>query len=180
MSLTATSPALLTAARKMPDGKKVTRPRRLAMLEAIEAERRQRGLSAGLIARRAGLSERAYRLFLAGECTPAAHTLRRLAQALNAGPAADGADRAALEQLALAGLRGRLAGLGLDHAASRDGAIYAAHVGLGLSQRSLAAHVGVTPQRISALVIAIEDRRERDPLLDRALDAATEPTGARA
>jgi hypothetical protein len=161
----------LTAAAKLPDGKRLSEMRIRLMLADVERERVKRGLSVCELATRATLTERHYFKLLNGQCRPSAKALRQLARAVVMTRPYEG-QRGHIEALALDGLRFRLGEAGFVGQVLRDAVIYGAHVLLGLTQKAAAVHAGVTPQRVSVVVRKIEDMREADPALDRALDAA--------
>lgn len=166
--------ALLAAAAKLPDGKRVSRERRRAITAAIEAERILRNLPLKDLCARAGISPQAYAGARDGRWSPRAATLRRLTLAVSGSACDQPRHGERLKRLALLSLTHQLAAAGLDGQTLRDAALYAAHVELGFKQAELAAMAGLTRQRVQSIVVAIEDRRDDEPALARAL-AALEP-----
>lgn len=178
-----TAAALIEAAARLPDGKEVSLPRRRGMVEAIEARRKELGLSLEALAREACVSPSSYRRLRNGERGGKARTLRALARALGRPQMPCDimihALAPVLQVLAFEALKLKLVSGGLVPAKARDVAIYIAHVELGLSQKLLADMAGLSKQMICRIVRDNEERRDTLPGFEALIAAAITPSSDR-
>jgi DNA-binding XRE family transcriptional regulator len=157
----AVASAVLTAARKLPDGKRMALPRRRQIIAEIEAERQRLDLSIEELARRAGVAQFTYLRIKSGASASSARVLRQLAIALQRPEARQPVTDGAL----------MLHAQGLPPARGRQVAIYMLHVEVGVTQRLVAAVAGVTEQAVSKTARTVEDLRDANAAIDAAIDA---------
>jgi transcriptional regulator with XRE-family HTH domain len=167
----AVASAVLTAARKLPDGKRMALPRRRQIIAEIEAERQRLDLSIEELARRAGVAQFTYLRIKSGASASSARVLRQLAIALQRPEARQPVTDGAVLKLMLDGLALMLHAQGLPPARGRQVAIYMLHVEVGVTQRLVAAVAGVTEQAVSKTARTVEDLRDANAAIDAAIDA---------
>lgn len=175
-SAAALSPATSTASiHKLSARATVSRDRARAAVAEIEQARARRRLSHDALCQKAGITAAHWRRIRSGERHPSPRVLRQLMRAVTLAELAP-RDPMLVEQLAFEGLQNRVGKLWRAGMAgnARDIAITIAHVGLGWPQARIARLIGVTGQRIQAIISRMEDLREDDSALNALLDRMEE------